>query len=81
MTLCINTSGTLITLVKQILRSNAGTADQDINVDGAITAGFTGTGITVAVLDQDLSSLMKICRVMWFRVALGIMYKMIMIPH
>ena len=34
--------------------TNAGTAGQDINVDGVITAGYTGTGIIVAVVDQGL---------------------------
>ena len=34
--------------------SNAGTSTHDINVDGVITAGYTGTGITVAAVDQGL---------------------------
>ena len=34
--------------------TNAGTSGHDINVDGVITAGYTGTGITVAVVDQGL---------------------------
>ena len=34
--------------------SNAGTSTQDINVDGAITTGYDGDGITIAVVDSGL---------------------------
>jgi len=34
--------------------ANAGTSGHDINVAGAITSGYTGTGIIVAAVDQGL---------------------------
>ena len=34
--------------------SNAGTSAQDINVDGAITDGYAGNGVTVAIVDTGL---------------------------
>jgi len=34
--------------------ANAGTSGHDINVDSAITSGYTGTGIIVGVIDQGL---------------------------
>ena len=39
---------------KLTLLQNGGTSGQDLNVDSAIVAGYTGNGVKVAIVDDGL---------------------------